>query len=96
MIELTITNKRLLCTFKRISTGNVNLTFSTTPAYVTVTTGLSSVEEVVALFDYAMGDAVCLTVRRNQPGAGQCQFYGRRITGTGNLGLTIYWMAVGT
>ena len=73
--------------------GSANVNFSNTPGYVDVNTGLASVTCALATLDYDMGDGVAVTVRPNVPSAGYIRIWGRNVTGTGSLGLTVYWIA---
>ena len=69
------------------------VTFSNTPGSADITTGLASVTGAVCTFDYDMGDGVSITVRLNVPSAGKIRIWGRNVTGSGALGLTVYWIA---
>ena len=60
---------------------------------VDVTTGLASVAGALATLDYDMGDGVSVTVRPNVPSAGKIRIWGRNVSGSGSLTLTVYWIA---
>jgi hypothetical protein len=76
--------------FKR---GSGYVTFSNTPGYVDVNTGLASVSGCVCTLHYDMGDGVVVTNHINYPSAGYVRIYARNVTGTGTLGLDVWWIA---
>ena len=82
-----------IVTSSGLAKGSGMVTFSNTPGSTDITTGLASVTGAVCTFDYDMGDGVSITVRPNVPSAGKIRIWGRNVTGSGSLGLTMYWIA---
>jgi len=79
--------------FLKAKRGAAFVTFSDTPGYVDVTTGLASVSGAVATLHYDMGLGVVCTVHVNYPSAGQIRIYGKNVTDTNSLGLDVFWIA---